>query len=320
MRIPDRLVIASRGSRLALTQTNMVADLIRRAHPDVEIELLEITTQGDRDQRAFSDIGGKGLFTSEVERALIEGAADIAVHSAKDLTAELGPGCEIVCVPERASRHDVVVGGTGTSGEQRIAALAPGAKVGTSSMRRRALLAEYRKDLETVEFRGNLDTRLRKVASRTVDIAVLAAAGIERLGEHPGRHAVLDPDRWVPAPGQGCLAVEAMSSRSDIRGLLGPLEHPSSRAELDCERAFSERLEGGCSVPLGCTARVEGDRISATGYLGSPDGVAIRERFSGPVADASEIGIELAETILVSGGDSLLAGMRQVSGPAIDPP
>lgn len=304
---------------MALTQTTTVADLIRRAHPDLQVEVLEVVTTGDRDQRAFAEIGGKGLFTSEVERALVEGEADIAVHSAKDLTAELGPDCEIVCVPERASRNDVVVGGTGASGEERIFGLAPGAVVGTSSLRRRALLAELRSDVEVVEFRGNLDTRLTKVASGLVDAAVLAAAGIERLGESAALDGALDPDRWVPAPGQGCLAIESLI-RDDLRELLAPLEHAGSRSELEAERAFSERLEGGCSVPLGCSARAEGDRISITGFLGTPGGVALRQGLSGSVQEASSLGVELADAILASGGDSLLKELRQSSSPQIDPP
>src|SRR5918992_1056361 len=164
-----KLVLATRGSRLALKQTALVAELVTRAHPHVSIETLTVTTTGDKDARPFAAIGGKGLFTSEVERAVVEGRADIAVHSAKDLTAELAAGCEIVCV------------GDGARGEERIASLASGATVGTSSMRRRALLAEARPDIETSELRGNLDTRLRKVEDGVIDAAVLAAAGIERL-------------------------------------------------------------------------------------------------------------------------------------------
>ena len=305
---------------MALTQTTTVADLLKRAHPGLMVDILEVTTTGDRDQRAFAEIGGKGLFTSEVERALIEGAADIAVHSAKDLTAELGEGCEIVCVPQRASRHDVVVGGTGESGEERIAALPAGAVVGTSSMRRRALLAELRGDLEAVEFRGNLDTRLRKVESGEVHVAVLAAAGIERLGQGTRIDGALEPDRWVPAPGQGCLAIEALTNRDDLRTLLSPLEDHSARAELTCERAFSERLEGGCSVPLGCNASVDGGRIFATGYLGSPSGEALRQRLSGTVAEADAIGVALAEAVLAAGGDAILEDVERRSTPMVDPP
>ncbi|MGH2820651.1 MAG: hydroxymethylbilane synthase, partial [Actinomycetota bacterium] len=162
---PGRLVISSRGSRLALKQADMVSELVRGIHPSIAIEVRTVKTSGDRDQRPFGAIGGKGLFTSEVEREVAEGRADVAVHSAKDLTAELAPGCAIVCVPRRGPVHDVVVGGGGARGEERLAALPAGGRIGTSSMRRRALLAEVRPDLEAVELRGNLDTRLRKIAS-----------------------------------------------------------------------------------------------------------------------------------------------------------
>lgn len=158
-RPPATLTIATRGSRLALWQAEYVAELVRKHHPEVRVVVLPVSTKGDKDQRPFAEIGGKGIFMTEVERAVIEGRADIAVHSAKDLTAELAPGCSIVAVPERGAPEDVVVGGTGVAGEQRLGNLAPGARIGTSSLRRRALLAEARPDLEVVDFRGNIDTR-----------------------------------------------------------------------------------------------------------------------------------------------------------------
>ena len=321
MRTPnsDRLIVATRRSRLARTQTDLVVKALHLAHDDLEVEVLEITTTGDRDRRPFAEIGGKGLFTSEVENALVDGRADIAVHSAKDLTAQLPPGCAIVCVPARARREDVVVGGSGDRGEQRLDALSPGTTVGTSSMRRRALLAELRRDLEVVELRGNLDTRLEKVRSGVVGAAILAAAGLDRL-EVGAEGAALDPEWWVPAPGQGALAIEALDQRADLRELLAPLTDPAATAELRAERAFSERMEGGCSVPLGCSARVDGDRIAITGFLGSHDGHSVRERLSGAVADAAELGTELAEAVLAAGGDQILAAIEGRVVPQVDAP
>ena len=321
MRIPnpDRIIVATRRSRLALTQTNLVVDALKVAHPDLTIELLEVTTTGDKDQRPFAQIGGKGLFTSEVEGALLDGRADLAVHSAKDLTATLAPGCDILCVPVRATRGDVVVGGGDGDGEGRIRGLAAGSKVGTSSMRRRALLSELRNDLDAVELRGNLDTRLEKVRSGVVDVAVLAAAGLARLGADASIGA-LDPARWVPAPGQGALAVEALGNRDDLRALLEALADDATTLELAAERAFSERLEGGCSVPLGCSAIVDGDRISITGFLASHDGHAIREQLAGPAADAAALGAELAEAVLAEGGDAILAAIEARVTPEIDEP
>jgi hydroxymethylbilane synthase len=304
------LTIATRGSRLALWQARFVADLVTRQHPDIEIEVLTISTKGDKDQRPFSVIGGKGLFMTEVERAVVDGRADIAVHSAKDLTADLAPGCAIVAVPERAAPEDVIVGGTGDTGESRLGSLAPGAVVGTSSIRRRALLAEARPDLEIAEFRGNIDTRIEKVARGDVDVAILARAGIERLGGDVDT-APLGADWWVSAPGQGALAIEALSERTDLVDLLGPIGHRESAAELACERAFSKRLEGSCTVPLGCLARATEGRLIVNGFLGLPDGSrGMRDRISGPLDDAVALGTELAEAIFYGGGDEILEELK----------
>lgn len=320
-----RILIATRASKLALKQSQTVAALIRHYHPDIEVDLLEVSTKGDRDQRPFADIGGKGLFTSEVERAVAEGRADVAVHSAKDLTSEVAEGCSIVCVPRRASAHDVVVGGVGGSGEERLTSLRPGSVVGTSSLRRRALLAESRPDLDVVEFRGNLDTRLRKVADGEVDAAILAAAGIERLyddGQNDDAlRGRLEPTSWVPAPAQGCLAIEGRADRADLARIFSPIEDPGSRAEMECERAFGLTLEGGCSVPLGCFARAEGAQLSVMGFLGMPDGSStLRDRISGGVTEAAQLGRELAEAIREAGGADIIEELREVDPPALGAP
>ena len=326
MRIPKegstsrRLVVASRGSRLALTQTNHVVDALRAAHPGLEIDVLEVTTKGDRDQRPFAEIGGKGLFTSEVERAVVDGRADFAVHSAKDLTANLGDGCSIVCVPKRASRADVVVGGVGRDARERLRSLPPGARVGTSSLRRRSLLVETRRDVEAVEFRGNLDTRLKKVADGVVQAAILAAAGIERLGFPLEASAYLDPTWWVPAPGQGALAVEALEDRTDLVSLFEPLTDQITAAELEAERAFAARLEGGCTVPLGCSAVALDGEVTITGFLGSPDGTSVRETATGPIGGAAPLGVALADSVLAAGGAEILAAIEGRDVPAVEEP
>jgi hydroxymethylbilane synthase len=181
----ERLRIATRGSPLALAQAAIVSNLLRAEHPQLEVDTVVVRTTGDRDARPYAAIGGKGLFTAEVERAVVEGRADVAVHSAKDLTAALAPGCTIVCVPERAPVHDVVLGGEGTTGEERLTSLPAGAVVGTSSMRRRALLSEVRPDLPAIDFRGNVGTRIRKLERGEVGAAILAAAGYPGLGSGP---------------------------------------------------------------------------------------------------------------------------------------
>ena len=315
-----RLVVASRASRLALTQTNKVVDALRTAHPDLQVEVLEVTTKGDRDQRPFAQIGGKGLFTSEVERAIVDGRADFAVHSAKDLTAELGDGCSIVCVPERASRADVVVGGVGRDARERLRSLPPGARVGTSSLRRRSLLVETRRDVEAVEFRGNLDTRLKKVADGVVQAAILAAAGIERLGMPLEESVYLDPAWWVPAPGQGALAIEALEDSADLVALFEPLNDAKTAAELSAERAFAARLEGGCTVPLGCSAIATDGEMSITGFLGSPNGESVRETTTGPVGEAASLGVALADAVLAAGGAAILSAIEGRDAPAVEEP
>ena len=293
--------------------------MVLRAHPEIDVEISVVSTRGDTDARPFRSIPGRGLFTSEVEREVLEGRADIAVHSAKDLTAGLGPGCTIVCVPPRASAHDVVVGGIDASGDERLTALPPGARVGTSSIRRRALLLERRPDLDVVDLRGNLDTRLAKIERGDVDVAILAAAGLERLGlPEAGSMGALDPASWVPAPAQGALAVEAIAERADLVRLFGPLDDPAARAEIECERAYGERLEGGCSVPLGCLARAADGHLAATGFLGAPDGAhALRDRISGPVSAAVDMGHELADAILDAGGRDILDDIAEQEASAV---
>ncbi len=318
--MPRPLVLATRGSKLALRQATIVIGLLEAKHPEVVIEVKIVKTSGDTDSRPFAEIGGKGLFTSEVERAVAEGQADLAVHSAKDLTAALADGCVIAAVPERESVEDVVIGGSGDASE-RLGSIGPEGVVGTSSMRRRALLAESFPEVKVVEFRGNLDTRLRKVKDGEVSGAILAAAGIRRLGLwEEADPAPIDPQIWVPPPGQGALAIETRET-GEARELVATLDDALARATLECERAFSERLEGGCSIPLGCFAQVNGDRLLVTGFLGHPSGThSIRDRISGGIGDARAMGTELAEAILSGGGDDILEELRDADPVRLDPP
>jgi len=311
--LPDRIVVASRGSQLALRHTEILGDLLRTVAPEIQIEVLTVSTRGDKDKRtSFSAMGAKGIFTTEVSAEVVAGNADVALHSAKDLTAELNPDTAMICIPHRADARDVVVGGEGGSGEERLGSLPPGARVGTSSMRRRVLLSEARPDLEVVEFRGNLDTRLRKVTEGEVDAAVLASAGIGRLGGVEDRlYGPLEPTSWVPSPAQGALAVEALAERSDLAELFGRISSPAATAEIVCERAFSARLEGGCSVPLGCHALAGERGLLVTGMLGSPlTDQVLRDRISGSPAEAESLGVELAEAILAAGGSEVLEDIK----------
>lgn len=320
--IPERLVLATRGSRLALRQTEIVAEALRSRYPSIEVEIRTVKTRGDRDQRPYREMGGKGLFTTEVERQVVEGHVDAAVHSAKDLTSELGHGCEIACVLPRSSAHDVVVGGEGESGEERLDSLPAGARVGTSSLRRRSLLGEIRADLEVAELRGNLETRLRKVAEGDVAAAILAAAGLERLGLIEGS-GPLSTDRWIPAPAQGALAVEVLTGRADVKEVFESIDDPRARVEVTCERAFSERLEGGCSIPLGCLAQADetGTRLVVSAFLGLPDGTqTVRDRISGGAHEAAALGRELADAMLSGGGSDIMSELGAYATPEVTEP
>ena len=318
--LPSTLVIATRGSKLALAQVDIVSRQLRTAYPDLDIQVNVVKTTGDKDQRPFAEIDGKGLFTTEVEHEVLSGNADVAVHSAKDLTAELAEGCDIICIPTRASVHDVVIGGTGASGEERLGRLPAGARVGTSSLRRRALLLEARPDLEAVEFRGNVDTRLRKVQQGEVDVAILAAAGLERL-DVAVESGPLEMSRWLPAPAQGALAIEAKSDRSDLKELFAALDDPSARATVTAERSFSRVMEGGCSVPLGCRAQVTAGVLVLDGFLGLPDGShSMRDRISGGPHEAAALGAELAEAIISCGGREILDELQEFETPVVPEP
>lgn len=308
------LRIATRGSRLALAQVDIVAGALEAVRPGIDVEPVIVKTTGDRDARPFAAIGGKGLFVTEVERAIVERRADVALHSAKDLTAHLAEGCSLICVPARGPVEDVVIGGEGADGDEALDSLPPGSSVGTSSIRRRSLLSENHPDLVPTELRGNIDTRVAKLGSGEVASAILAAAGLDRIGLRVAQ-APLNPAIWVPAPGQGALAVEALTEREDLAELFSSITDSSTYDEVVCERAFSLRLEGGCTVPLGCLAVARGQWIDAHGYLGLPEGGAIRERATGPRREAAEVGVRLAEAVLSHGGDRIVDSLRAASTP-----
>lgn len=262
-----RLRIGTRGSALALTQTNIVAELLQKAAPEpLEIEIVTIRTSGDRDKtRPISEVGPRGVFAVELQRALLDGVIDAAVHSLKDLP-NVGPdGIVIAAVPEREDPRDVVVG-------RPLADLGRGAVVGTSSERRRALVLDLRPDLRVVDLRGNVDTRLAKVAAGKVDAAILAAAGLIRLQREDAIVEWLDPEVFVPSPGQGALAVETRAGELEW---IVVIQDAEARAAVDSERAFAAAVEAGCTLPVGAWARVEDGHIVLHTFV---DGVRTRER------------------------------------------
>lgn len=308
-----RLTIASRGSTLALWQAHHVRDRLREAHDGLQVRVRVVKTTGDRvSDVPLASIGDRGLFTREVDRLLLDSEADVAVHSLKDLPTTPEQGLEIAAVSEREDPRDVVVfrPGAGPS----LQALPAGARVGTSSLRRRAQLLARRPDLVVDDLRGNLDTRLQRVASGDYDAVILAAAGIIRLGRAEAIGQWLDPADWLPAVGQGALGIAIRDGDDDARQLVAALDHPTARAATTAERAFLNELEGGCQVPIGALARVENDSIRLDGFVSSLDGATVlRADADGPVAGADDVGRRLAATLLERGAGDVLDAVRAES-------
>ena len=301
--------IGTRGSPLALAQANDVRRRLLAAHGLAEerIAIEVIRTSGDRIQdRPLSEVGGKGLFTKEIEEALLSGAVDLAVHSMKDVQTELPHGLSIATVLQREDVRDAFI-------SLRFASLADmpaGAIVGTSSLRRRAQVRRQRPDLRVVEIRGNVETRLRKLQEGVADATFLATAGLNRLGLADRITAMLDTDIMLPAVAQGAVGVEVRSSDEAVAELVAPLDHQATAICVAAERAFLARLEGSCRTPIAGLARLEGGELHMIGQLVKPDGSdAITRRRSGPAAQAMSIGGDLADEIIAAAGPDLHAFM-----------
>ncbi len=299
--------IATRRSRLALWQAEYVGKCLAAVHPDLTVSLVPIVTEGDRVQdRALAGVGGKGLFIKELENALLAGEADIAVHSMKDVPAQLPDGLRIGAVLKRADPCDAFV----SNEHARLAALPKGARIGTSSLRRQCQLKRSRPDLELVVLRGNVETRLRKLDAGEFAATVLAMAGLERLGLAARVRERLSPRQMLPAVGQGVIGVECPGADARIRDLLVPLEHAPTRLLLDAERSFAARLGGSCQSPIAAYAELDGNSLSLRGLVGSPDGTLIYEdRIAGPARDAASLGVRLAVRLMEAGAAALLAGL-----------
>jgi hydroxymethylbilane synthase len=300
------LRLATRASALALAQSRLVADGLRAAWPELRVELVTVVTEGDRRRDVpAAALGGKGIFTAAVQQAVLDGRANLAVHSAKDLPAVPVPGLALAAVPERDDPRDVLVGRQRLGGLDDLPA---GARVGTGSPRRVALLSWLRPGLEVVSLRGNVDSRVRRVHAGELDAVVLAAAGLRRLGL--AAEAVrLDPESFTPAPGQGCLAVEARQDDDRTLELLSALTHGPSRVALLGERAFLRRLGGSCTLPAGALLRQAGeDAVEIQGFLSALDGKGlVRERVGGPAADPERLGEALADRLLDAAGPEVRA-------------
>jgi hydroxymethylbilane synthase len=301
--IPQKVRIATRESRLAMAQAEMVREALRARHPALAVEIVGMTTKGDRVlDRPLAQVGGKGLFVKELEVAMDEGRADIAVHSLKDVPMVMPPQFALVTFGEREAPQDAFVSGRYAS----LGEMPAGARVGTSSLRRECQLRRAHPSLDFRALRGNVNTRLAKLDAGEYDAIILAAAGLKRLGLESRIRAIL-PDA-IPAIGQGILAIEFARGRDDLAALLAPFEHRETALAARAERAVGLVVEGSCDVPLGAFARVSGDRIRIDAFVGLPDGSRYaRESFEGDTANPEALGEALGRKLLDAGGREILA-------------
>ncbi|MBF0095823.1 MAG: hydroxymethylbilane synthase [Magnetococcales bacterium] len=298
------LKIGTRGSALALWQAEWVRSLLRANQPDLTIELVIIKTQGDKILDVpLAKVGGKGLFVKELEEALLAGEIDLAVHSMKDMPALLPDGLALTTILEREDPRDVLL----STRHASLQALPPGAKVGSSSLRRQSQLLHLRPDLQILSLRGNVNTRIQKLVEGQFDAIVLAAAGVKRL--QLTQHVVeyLDPTQVIPANGQGAIGIEARQDDLRLLKLLAPLNHPPTWICVSAERAFLATLEGGCQVPIAGHATLDGQQLQLTGRIASLDGsTLLTQSRRGSQEDPISLGKELAQQLLAQGGKQIL--------------
>jgi hydroxymethylbilane synthase len=303
----DKITIATRKSELALWQANHVARLLRESHPGLEVELLPMVTRGDviLDQ-PLARIGGKGLFLKELEKALLGGDADIAVHSMKDVPVEEAPGLVVDVMLERANPFDALLSREG----QALMDLPAGARVGTSSLRRQCQLRAVRPDLEVRDLRGNVNTRVRKLQEGEYDAIVLACAGLERLGMDDLITETLRPPRWLPAATQGTIGVQCREGDEAVADVIGVLRNPDAALSTRAERAVASALQGSCQVPLAVFAERRGDDVHVAGLVGRPDGSEVlRSERGGLAAETDAIAAAVAEDLLKQGADRIIASL-----------
>ncbi len=305
--------IGTRASLLAMAQSTNIKNLIEAKYPDVTVELVKIVTKGDKILDVpLAKVGGKGLFVKELEDAMLQNEVDLAVHSMKDVPAELPEGLHLGIITKREDPRDAFV----SNKYKTLAELPEGAKVGTSSLRRKSQLGLIRKDLLINDLRGNVGTRLRKLDEGQYDAIILAAAGLNRLDLSDRIASYFDPADMLPAVGQGAVGIELRESDSELLEALSFLIDETTAVTVTAERAYLNRLEGGCQVPIGAFAVLDGDQINITGLVASVDGSQVlREEDSGKAADAKGLGVKLAEEILAKGGGAILA---EVYGNEID--
>ncbi|MFO7727754.1 MAG: hydroxymethylbilane synthase [Desulfonatronovibrio sp.] len=299
-----KIIIATRGSKLALWQAEHIGSRLRGRYPGLEVELLKIKTTGDKIQDVpLAKVGGKGLFVKEIEEAILDGRAHIAVHSMKDVPAVLPDGLKLGVIPKRESRYDLLL----SEKYPDLSSLPEGAAIGTSSLRRQSQILHLRPDFKIKMLRGNLDTRLKKLKEGLYDAIIIAAAGMKRLGFEARYETELVPPYFLPAVGQGSLGIEYASDSPVMDEFLGFLDHSSTRFCVTCERAFLAELEGGCQVPIACLCLQENNRLFATGLVSDVKGqTIIRRSRTGKPKDAEKIGVDLARKVLEGGGREIL--------------
>ncbi|HXI55257.1 MAG TPA: hydroxymethylbilane synthase [Polyangia bacterium] len=308
MTTANSLVIGTRGSALARWQAAHIAAELRRAHPDLVITERIVVTEGDRSQTGpVIDLGGKGVWVKEIEQGLLAGEIDLAVHSLKDVPAQLAPGLGLVAIPRRADPRDALV----SRGGETLDRLPPGARVGTSSLRRVCQLRAARTDLNIELLRGNVDTRLRKVAEGVVDAAILACAGLDRLGFADRITERLSEERMLPAIGQGALALEARSDDAPVAALCRALADADAETTVAAERALLATLGVGCRTPVAGHAVVTAGRLIVRGLVGRPDASEmIRETVEGDPREAAALGAALGRRLLERGADQILRSLE----------
>ncbi|MDZ4202983.1 MAG: hydroxymethylbilane synthase [Gallionella sp.] len=306
--IPARLIIASRESALAMWQAEHIRDRLRALYPQTEVSILGMTTQGDQIlDVTLSKIGGKGLFVKELETALEDGRADLAVHSLKDVPMVLPEGFVLAAIGEREDPHDAFV----SNDFENLAALPAGSVVGTSSLRRESQLRSRFPQLRIEPLRGNVQTRLRKLDEGQYAAIILAAAGLKRLGLGARIRGIITSEESLPAVGQGALGIECRSDRADVIAALQPLHHTDTAACVFAERAMSRRLAGSCQVPLGGFAEVQNGKLRMRGFVAKPDGTRlVRAEQTGEIAAPERLGNDIADILLAQGAGEILAALN----------
>ncbi len=298
--------IGTRASKLALWQAQWVAKQLRRQ--GATVELVEMVTRGDTDRRGpIIQLGLQGVFTKEIQSAVLKEQVDVAVHSLKDLPTDPTAGLVLAAVPERENVADALITGKATS----LASLPQAARVGTGSLRRQSQLKSMRPDLAVASIRGNVDTRLRKLDAGEYDAIILAAAGLHRLGLGDRITELLQPPRMLPAPGQGALGIECRVNDLEVRAILSHLDDPDSRYAIEAERSMLAMLHGGCSAPVGAWARLEGGQLTLEGLVANLEGMQVlRATAKGDPATASDVGHRVAEHLLDQGAAEIIATAR----------